>query len=155
MRRAALLLIRAYQRYVSPYKGFCCAYRGHTGRASCSALGYRAIRRHGIFGGLFLLQQRTHKCGVVHRRHKGTPMPRLHAQRGLCDIGCDLPGGCDLPSCHGCDLPGSNKLSGVCDCLSCCDCGGCDWPDRRRRKRGDEKYVYIPPRTTSRSVPRT
>ena len=38
MRALALVAIGAYQRYVSPYKGFCCAYRAHTSRASCSAL---------------------------------------------------------------------------------------------------------------------
>ena len=43
--------IGAYQRYLSPYKGFCCAYRAHTGRASCSALGARVIRRHGLLAG--------------------------------------------------------------------------------------------------------
>lgn len=56
------LLIAGYQRYVSPYKGFCCAYRVHTGRASCSTLGRRVIRAHGLFGGLVLLSQRFRRC---------------------------------------------------------------------------------------------
>ena len=32
--------IRFYQRRLSPHKGFCCAYRAHTGRRSCF---YRAV----------------------------------------------------------------------------------------------------------------
>ena len=56
------LLIASYQRYLSPYKGFCCAYRVHTGRASCSSLGRRAIRAHGLFGGLVLLSERFKRC---------------------------------------------------------------------------------------------
>jgi uncharacterized protein len=98
--------IRVYQRYVSPYKGFCCAYRTHTGRSSCSQLGYRAVRRFGVFAGLGLTRQRTHLCGVAHRRHRASH-PRIpQSQRGACDIGCDLP--CDL----NCDKAGdcsSNK----------------------------------------------
>jgi len=49
-RDLALLAITLYQRHLSPYKGFRCAYALHTGRASCSRLGYRAIRRHGLRG---------------------------------------------------------------------------------------------------------
>jgi putative component of membrane protein insertase Oxa1/YidC/SpoIIIJ protein YidD len=141
MRSVALAAIRLYQKYISPYKGFCCAYRVHTGRASCSTLGYRAIRRHGVFGGIALIRSRTHLCGVVHRRQSSHPLGTLHPQRGGCDFGCDLP--CD-PSC---DLPVGRFFSGICDFVNCCDCGSCDWPDRRRKKAAkDEQYVYIPPR---------
>jgi putative component of membrane protein insertase Oxa1/YidC/SpoIIIJ protein YidD len=48
MHRAFLLAIGLYQKYLSPHKGFCCAYRTHTGRAGCSALGFRAVRRYGV-----------------------------------------------------------------------------------------------------------
>jgi uncharacterized protein len=143
MRRAVLAAIRIYQRYLSPYKGFRCAYREHTGRASCSALGYRAVRRHGVFGGLALIDQRTRRCGVAHRRYAASRCTRLHAQRGVCDIGCDLP--CDV----GCDLPSGRGLSRACDFLSCCDCAGCDWSDRKRKRSANEQYVYIPPRSRS------
>jgi len=44
MRKLVLAAITGYQTYLSPYKGFCCAYRVHTGRKSCSALGFRAVR---------------------------------------------------------------------------------------------------------------
>lgn len=127
LRRLVLAAIRFYQRHLSPHKGFACAYRVHTGRASCSSLGYRTVRRHGVFDGLALLRRRTYLCGVAHRRHAlaGT---RPHArQRGECD--CDLP--CDF------------------DASDCCDC---DWPDRDKKKRqGDEKQVHIPPFSGRRS----
>ena len=115
VRGLALAAIGVYQRYVSPYKGFCCAYRTHTGRASCSALGARVIRRHGLLAGGVLLRQRMKRCGEVHRQfHPTRPRP-LAAQRGDCDVGCDAPGdGCD--SCDVCD-----------------GCDGCDWPQRQRR----------------------
>jgi putative component of membrane protein insertase Oxa1/YidC/SpoIIIJ protein YidD len=110
MRHLALWAIRLYQRHLSPRKGFCCAYRVHTGRAGCSALGARVIRRFGVWGGLLLLRQRLRRCSDVHRwAHPGWHRPPA-AQRGDCD--CDF-GGVD---CDG------------------CDCGDCD-RSRRRRER--------------------
>lgn len=134
----ALWAIGFYQRHISPYKGFRCAYRAHTGRAGCSALGKRAVRRYGFWRGVLVLDARLHKCGVAYRRYQA---PRaLAGQAGFLDCdcaGCDMPGSCDLPG----DCGSSCKKAGsaACDILSC----GCDWP--RRRSRQDE-YVVIPPR---------
>ncbi|MFP5394003.1 MAG: membrane protein insertion efficiency factor YidD, partial [Gammaproteobacteria bacterium] len=58
MKLLALGAIRLYQKFLSPHKGFCCAYAAVSGRASCSVLGYRVIRRHGIWNGLALLDRR-------------------------------------------------------------------------------------------------
>ena len=113
MKDAALAAIGVYQRYVSPYKGFCCAYRVHTGRASCSALGARVIRRWGVLRGLAVLKLRLRRCGEVHRRCASRPRP-LAAQRGSCDL----------------DLPGVD--ADCCDAADVCDCCDCDW--RRRDK---------------------
>lgn len=150
MRSLLLAAIRAYQRHLSPHKGFCCAYRAHTGRASCSALGFRAVRRHGVLAGLAILRRRTYLCGVAHRRHAPVRHRPLPGQRGDCDIGCDLP--CD----SSCELPSGKSVSRLCDLASCCDCGSCDWPERKRnKKRDEEQYVYIPPRVGSEEKPRT
>ena len=48
LRALALRAIGLYQRHLSPRKGFACAYRARTGGASCSELGFRAIRRFGL-----------------------------------------------------------------------------------------------------------
>ncbi|WP_137937761.1 membrane protein insertion efficiency factor YidD [Chitinivorax sp. B] len=137
MRQIVLLLIRCYQRFISPYKGFSCAYRIHTGYASCSVLGYRAIRRYGVWMGLGILQERMHCCALAHAHYGPIHRRRLVQQRGDCDPGCDLP----------CDSPGGNGLGRFCDVLDCCDCG-CDWPRRKRRepkKRRWGKDKYLPP----------
>jgi len=120
MRTLALLAIRVYQRLISPYKGFCCAYGAHTGRASCSALGYRAVRRFGIWHGVQILDGRFLKCGVAHRRYQGAAP--LSEQAGSCDLPCD-------PSC---DLS---------DCFDIKEC----W-DARKRKRARDEDVHVPPR---------
>ncbi len=124
-RRLLLAAILCYQRWVSPRKGFVCAYRVHAGRASCSTLGYRAVRRHGVFTGLGLLRERMARCGAAYRRHHPLP-PGPAGQRGFCDAGCDAPGdGCDLPG-HG--AAGCDDGPGCADCTDC----GCD-PGLSRR----------------------
>ncbi|MDP3538368.1 MAG: membrane protein insertion efficiency factor YidD [Azonexus sp.] len=123
MRQLALAAIRLYQRHLSPHKGFCCAYRHHTGHASCSTLGYRAIRRLGLWRGIGVLRQRLGKCGVAHRRYS-RPQNVFRHQAGFCDLSCDLPCDFDSTSC------------------SPCDCGG-DWGSRKDESK--EQQVHIPP----------
>ncbi len=133
----ALAAIAAYQRYISPYKGFCCAYRSYTGHRSCSVLGYRAIRRYGVLPGLGVLRKRLQRCSAASgKQFQASRLQR--GQRGFCDIpSCDLP----------CDIPSADFANGACDALNCvscpCDCG--DWWNSRRRP-DDEEYVYGTPR---------
>lgn len=148
MKALALLAIRGYQRYLSPRKGFCCAYAAFTGHASCSALGYRAIRRFGVIDGIALLDRRLYKCGVAYRRHRPAAPRALGRQGGFLDCACDAPGDCSSP-CN-CGLPDAcawpQEKSCPCDLSSDCSCdlGDCD---RKRRKHADEdeRYVVIPP----------
>lgn len=140
MRTLALTAITAYQRYLSPHKGFCCAYRVHTGRRSCSGLGFRAVRRYGVLAGLALLRKRMYLCGVAHRRHVPAQRRLARSQAGFCDCICDLP---DL----NCDVFDAKTCSSISDGVSCCDACNCDWPSRNRKGKGkdEENYVYIPP----------
>jgi len=135
MRALALPAIEFYKRRISPYKGFCCAYRAHLGRFSCSTLGFRAIRMYGVFRGISILRQRLKLCGVAHRRFHQSP---ASGQRGSAP--CDIP--CDCGTGPGCDLP-STDCKGLGRYVSCCDGCSCDWPERK--KKSGEKYVYIPP----------
>lgn len=127
-RSLALCAIRAYQRYLSPYKGFVCAFRVHTGRDSCSAYGCRVIGRYGLLAGCSLLRRRLKDCGEQHRRHsRARPALALNRQAGFCDLSCDLPG--DLP-CSG--DSGGKTLGCVCDALT----SGCDFDFRKRNREG-------------------
>jgi len=74
---AAVLAIGGYQRYISPYKGYRCAYATHHGDLSCSQYGKRAIQSHGVIGGLMLLGQRFDDCrdaAVALRAERCQPM---------------------------------------------------------------------------------
>lgn len=105
MRRAAIAAIRAYQRHLSPRKGYGCAYRLVHGGSGCSGVGLRVIRRYGLAAGLLLLRERTRRCSAAH--HQARAHRRLAAphQRGDCDIGClDC-----LPCDAACDLPLSKR----------------------------------------------
>ncbi len=142
----ALAAIRVYQQTISPYKGFRCAYAAHTGRCSCSQLGYRAIARYGVWHGLGILDARLHKCGVAHRRYSARAAGPLRSQAGLLDCSCDAPSSCELPSCDvpdGCRAGGRGvgNLLGMLDC-----CNGCDWSRSAKRQRDQD--VVLPPRTT-------
>ena len=128
----ALRAIRAYQRALSPRKGFSCAYRRATGRDGCSGYGYRVIQRFGLLAGLTLLRRRLRLCGETHRHRPVAPNPLLHYQRGDCDPGCDP--GC-VPDVHCGD---TCNMSNSCDgCSSGCDCGNPRraWNDWRTRRR--------------------
>lgn len=157
-RYLALRAISFYRRFISPYKGFRCAYAYHTGCASCSKLGFRAIRRHGVQVGLRLLFGRFDRCRDVYLRHvieraatRGTlpegalmPMGPMRRQRGFCDalacVPCDA--GCaSAPfeaACHGASILDAVNCCGAVPCPTPCDClaAPCDfWPWERRRTK--------------------
>lgn len=125
MKNIALALIRCYQRWLSPRKAYCCAYRHYTGAASCSNLGYRAIRRYELWRGWQILRERLQRCGVAYRRYHAQPRRKL-AQAGFCDAGCDLP--CD------------GNITDACECA--CDVPG-ECGDSRRKNQ--EETIHIPP----------
>jgi uncharacterized protein len=138
MRRLAVWCIRLYQRWLSPRKGFQCAYRILTERDSCSAFALMAIGRVGMFAGTRLIGRRFRKCAEAHRRHleEGILGYRASTGRPLYQSGhCDVPVG-DCADGHEC---GSSVGSSVGDCLS----SGCGWefPSWRRRKREKEGEV--------------
>ena len=134
--RLALWAIRLYQRHLSPLKGFSCAWRASTGRASCSAHGYRVIARHGLRLGLPLLRRQLRRCGAAHDRALAArvvaaPNPVLHYQRGECD----------LLWCDCCSRPLGSALANLgCQAAGECACDKVDrWLTRWLRGWGDAR----------------
>jgi putative component of membrane protein insertase Oxa1/YidC/SpoIIIJ protein YidD len=62
LRVAAAGAIGAYQSYISPYKGFCCAYWVHTGRMSCSEYRKRVILKAGLLSFFRLMPRQFARC---------------------------------------------------------------------------------------------
>ena len=57
-----LLIVRGYQLYISPYKGFCCAYRKLHNGQSCSSYFYTCVNNYDLSTAGILLQQRFKDC---------------------------------------------------------------------------------------------
>lgn len=120
MKTLLLAAIRFYQRIISPRKGFRCAYAACTGHASCSALGYRAVRRFGAWHGLLVLNGRLEKCGIAYRRYRPAA---LQGQAGFLDCDCGGDGCVD------------------------CDLADCSWgsENKKSKKKKRDRDVVIPP----------
>ena len=59
---AGLWAIDAYQRRISPRKGFCCALHACTGGPTCSVFGKATIREYGLLPALPRIRQRLILC---------------------------------------------------------------------------------------------
>jgi putative membrane protein insertion efficiency factor len=60
-RKGVLLLIRFYQRALSPYLPASCRYV-----PTCSVYAYEAVQKHGVFRGSFLAVKRILRCHPFH-----------------------------------------------------------------------------------------
>ena len=60
-------LITAYQRFVSPRKGFCCAHRALNKGLSCSQAIKRIVLRHGVFTSWPQVRARFEACRTAHQ----------------------------------------------------------------------------------------
>ena len=61
----AIKLIKGYQKFISPYKGWCCSHSSVYGGLSCSSYGLLAIEEQGVFKGVSLLNNRMNDCEVA------------------------------------------------------------------------------------------
>lgn len=58
----AVQSIKAYQKFISPHKGWNCAHALVHGGPSCSNYGLVVIKEHGVLRGLTLLKARFREC---------------------------------------------------------------------------------------------
>ena len=108
----AVAAIGAYRRYLSPHKGFCCAYRKVTGRRSCSAYALAIVQRLGAVALVQALPRQFARCRAAYarwlQRFEGGPQGRAtnrgerrrwweHCDCSPCDCAGDLP--CDCVPC--------------------------------------------------------
>jgi len=131
MNRLAIFLINIYQRFISPRKGFRCAYGALHGNGTCSQRIKDIICQFGVVGGYKKIKQQFSNCKLAYVQLQKNPeldkgkkdRPKKKRRRDQCDF-CDCPGSCEPPSSckggggggggKGCDLP--------CDIDLPCDC---------------------------------
>ena len=70
MKRLLLLLIRFYQRAISPHFPACCRFR-----PSCSAYAYEAIQKYGALKGGYLALKRLLRCHPFYKGDSFDPVP--------------------------------------------------------------------------------
>ncbi|GAA4986807.1 membrane protein insertion efficiency factor YidD [Kineococcus glutinatus] len=79
--RAADLLIGAYQRRISPRKGWSCAHRVAHGGPSCSAVVRDVLRRRGLFRGVVPTAAQFLAC------HRAASLLMATQVQGVCCCG--------------------------------------------------------------------
>ena len=81
-----------YQKYISPHKGFHCAYHHlHPNDKTCSEYGKYTIKNHGVFTGLKLLNDRFDACKNAAKLIKIANIIRNQNPQN-CDEACDSIG---------------------------------------------------------------
>ncbi len=70
MKKLFLLLIRFYQRCISPLRGPCCRFR-----PTCSAYAYEAINKYGAIKGGWLALKRLCRCNPFYKGDFYDPVP--------------------------------------------------------------------------------
>jgi len=109
LNQLALAAFSGYRRFVSPYKGFRCAYGAIHHRGSCSDVGLRITRRFGARRMLQLLPLQAARCRAAFVLSQ-SPGP---TRRGRKDEG---PKGTPANGCLG-------DLALQTGCIACCP-----WP---------------------------
>lgn len=129
-RTIGLFAIRAYQKWISPYKGYRCAHRLYHGGESCSEYASRILNEQGWRKLRSKMKDRFAACRNAARFLKSEAMTdasegeaaaseehtgsKSKSKQSWCDswMVCD---GCHFPGCGGLDIPDAG-----------CDAGGCD-----------------------------
>ena len=60
--KTAILSINFYQKYISPYKGYCCAYGVYHDDLSCSEYSKQTIKELGVLQSISKIKQRFKEC---------------------------------------------------------------------------------------------
>jgi len=63
--KSAIISIKLYQKYISPHKGYCCAYKVHHDDMSCSEYAKLTIEEVGIFRSVSKILNRFRECKVA------------------------------------------------------------------------------------------
>ncbi|MBU2712048.1 membrane protein insertion efficiency factor YidD [Zooshikella harenae] len=96
MRQTVLYLIKLYQRYISPYKGFRCAHAALSKRDSCSVAVSKIIARRGGLKGYQDIKKQFLRCAnasqYLEDSKRKDKKPRKKDNPYYCCL--DMPVGC-------------------------------------------------------------
>src|SRR5262249_48928860 len=127
--RLAIGGLRAYQRFLSPHKGFRCAYGVAYGSGSCSDVAMRLARRFGALGMVSPMPLQAARCRRALGLLRAAEPPRRRWRRAA---GCaDLARGA------------------ACDAITTSCVDACPWPWRRIAAALPRRVTRCPRRTWS------
>ncbi|MEI6442247.1 MAG: membrane protein insertion efficiency factor YidD [Nostocales cyanobacterium ELA583] len=150
-RQISVTAITGYQRYISPHKGFKCAYHVLHGGESCSQYVKREIAEHGLKIAFFKTTQRFQACKqanqILHSQIENPELPEENTETETPNVKtapiktsqnssffntsdcADLSCNCAelLNIVPDCSIADCHSLD--CSALDCSalDCGGCSW----------------------------
>jgi putative component of membrane protein insertase Oxa1/YidC/SpoIIIJ protein YidD len=149
--RIVLKGVRAYQQYLSPHKGFCCAYRKLHETESCSEFFRLTVQKEGLIAAIPQFQERLTDCKQAYlilkaqaaeSQEDGLKQGEKDKFRDKNCLQSDWANNCandwtcldcgsSAVDCGTCDAsePGfcAHEDFGACDAASSCgDCGTCD-----------------------------
>jgi putative component of membrane protein insertase Oxa1/YidC/SpoIIIJ protein YidD len=108
--------IRDYQLYISPHKGFSCAYRKLHGGSSCSGYFREIVATEGLTKSLYLFPNRLtewKEAFLILQSQQSTSSKEGKKKYDCCDMLAGNFSSCDLDNCN-------------CDTNDGGDCGSCD-----------------------------
>ncbi len=68
--KSVIYLIDLYQKYLSPYKGYCCAYKVYHDDISCSEFTKNSIKNLGFFQATSIIKERFKDCKISSEKIK-------------------------------------------------------------------------------------
>jgi len=102
--KLSILIINFYQQYISPHKGYCCAYRVDTGEYSCSQYAKVSIEEHGLFAAVPYIREQFDRCNFSAERLKDKHKKKSKDDGKIydeCIPSCDAFSTChDIGNCH-------------------------------------------------------
>ena len=114
----AALMIRLYQKHISPRKGFRCAHRVLHGGASCSEFARQYTLEHGLWAMFPALRLRFRECRMAKETLTANGKAGAASQKkDPTPLWCEMCGGigdcgfagaessCDAPGVDACDCP--------------------------------------------------
>lgn len=66
LNKSAIFSINFYQKYISPNKGYCCAYKYYSTKDSCSEFAKKSFMKYGFIKSIMLTKIHLKKCKEVH-----------------------------------------------------------------------------------------
>lgn len=144
-----LLLINFYQKYISPYKGFSCAFRIRTNECSCSNYGIKVFKKYNFFIAYKLLKRRFIDCSWANKSLKKQKIiyknrvNHLYLKKQMGVVDCDCLSSFIPDSCDFSDINNKNSnfrcFSSLID-YAPCDCGYGNKDNNKRYHKNDKKY---------------